>query len=390
MSLKILFSSLSKLLIGIALFFFQDVNAQSFTLNDTIQAQNFEPELLTIGDPAPAIKIGKWLKGAPLQKFENGKIYVIEFWATWCIPCIASMPHLSELARIYHDKITVVGIDIHEKNTSSFEKVKRFVDSMGTRMDYLVATDSKNFMADNWILATGKKGIPRTFVVNGNGKLAWIGHPYKLDKVLKKIINNEWDIAEELAKQNEKSRLTKLDDSLRWDLMSFSGDRFKKDSIGKPDSALLMISKIIKEEPKLKHAHFVAEYTFWALLKTDMDKAYEYGMEALNTNYDEEELDVDFIINSIKYYSDKLHIPDKLYELGAMAYQVMIDQIPYPQIANLYKYYSTMATWYWQVKNKPKAVEAMQKAIDNLKSKKDFDKKLLNEYEMVLQVYLVK
>ncbi|MEO5946376.1 MAG: TlpA disulfide reductase family protein [Chitinophagaceae bacterium] len=372
MSLKILFSLLNKLFIVIALFFYQDVNAQSFTLNDTLQAQDFEPELLTIGDPAPAIKIGKWLKGVPIQKFEAGKIYVFEFWATWCIPCIAAMPHLSELARIYHDKITVVGIDIHEKNTTSVEKVRRFVDSMGSRMDYLVATDSNNFMADNWILPTGIKGIPKTFVVNGNGKLAWIGHPSKLDKVLPKIINNEWDVAEELAKQNEKSRLANLDDSLRWDLIDFSGDHNVQNYIGKPDSALLMINRIIEKETKLKYAHFIAEYTFQALLKTDPDKAYEYGMEALNTNSDEEEIDVDFIINNIKYYSDKLHIPDKLYELGAMAYQVKIDQITYPEIASLYKYYSIMATWYWQAKNKPKAIEALQKAIDNLKSKNDF------------------
>lgn len=342
------------------------------SISISIQGQNFESQLLTIGDPAPAIKTGKWLKGTPIQKFEAGKIYVIEFWATWCIPCIAEMPHLSKLAQIYHDKITVIGIDIHEKNTTSLEKVKGFVDSMGSRMNYLVATDSNNYMADNWILPTGEKGIPRTFVVNGNGKLAWIGHPSKLDKVLSKLINNEWDVVEELNKQNEKSRLAKLDDSLRWELINFSGDHYIQNYIGKPDSALLMIHQIIKEEPKLKYAHFIADNTFPALLKTDPNKAYEYGMEALKANPDEEEIDVDFIINHIKYYSDKLHIPDKLYELGAMAYQVKIDQIPYPEIASLYKYYSIMATWYWQAKNKPKAIEAMQKAIDNLKSKNDF------------------
>ena len=381
MSLKILFSSLSKLLIVIALFFFQ---------NGTIQAQDFESPLINIGDPAPAIKTGRWLKGTPIQKFESEKIYVIEFWATWCIPCIAAMPHISELAQIYHDKITIIGMDIHEKSTTSVEKISRFVDSMGSRMDYLVATDSNNFMADNWILATGIKGIPRTFVVDGNGKLAWIGHPSKLDKVLPKLINNEWDVAEELVRQNEKSRLANLDDSLRWDLINFSGDHYKQEYMGKPDSALLMISKVIKKEPKLKYAHFIAHNTFSALLKTDPNKAYEYGMDALNTNSDEEEKDVDFIIDNIEYYSDKLNIPDKIYELGAMAYQLTINQIPYPETINLYKYYSKMATWHWLAKNKLKAIQGIQKAIDNLKSKKGFDKKLLKEYEMVLNVYLVK
>lgn len=392
MSLKILCSSLSKLLIVIASFFFQDVKGQSFTLNDTLQAQDFESELINIGDPAPAIKIDKWIKGAPIQKFETGTIYVIEFWATWCRPCIAAMPHLSELAQIYNDKIKIIGIDIYEKNNITVDKVNGFVDSMGSRMNYLVGTDSNDFMVNNWIIPMRQKenGIPRTFVVNGNGKLAWIGHPSKLDKVLSKLVNNEWDVVEELNKQNEKRRLAKLDDSLRWELINFSGDHYKQEYMGKPDSALLMISKVIKKEPKLKYAHFIAHNTFSALLKTDSNKAYEYGMDALNTNSDEEELDVYFIIDNIEYYSDKLNIPDKLYELGAMAYQLTIDQIPYPETINLYKYYCKMATWHWLAKNKLKAIDGMQKAIDNLKSKKIFDQELLKEYEMLLQGYSAK
>lgn len=49
---------------------------------------------LKAGDPAPPLKIEKWLKSGPIERFEKGKVYVLEFWATWCPPCIASMPHL--------------------------------------------------------------------------------------------------------------------------------------------------------------------------------------------------------------------------------------------------------------------------------------------------------
>ena len=352
------------------------------------KAQNAHPLLVNIGDPVPQIQV-KWLKGIPIEKFEKGTVYVLEFWATWCKPCITAMPHLSELAQIYNDKVTIIGIDIYEKNTTTIEKVKGFVDSMSFRMNYLVAADSNNFMVDNWILQMEQKekGIPRTFVINAEGKLAWIGHPSKLDIVLSKLINNKWDLSAELAKQNEIKRLAKLDDSLRWKLINYSGDHYKQDYIGKPDSALLMISEIIKAEPKLKYAHFIAHNTFAALLKTEPNKAYEYGMDALKAKSEEDDPDNYFIIDNVKYFSDKLNIPEKIYELGAIAFQFTIDQITYPENVSLYKYYYNMAEWYWQAKNKSKAIEGMEKAIDNLKAKKNLEKSLLKEYEMLLQQF---
>src|ERR1700719_2095079 len=84
---------------------------------------------LTLCDPAPALNVTKWLQGEAVRKFDPGKIYVVDFWATWCGACIRSMPHLAELQDRYKDRgVTIIGFtsrDIRE-NSNSEEQVTAF------------------------------------------------------------------------------------------------------------------------------------------------------------------------------------------------------------------------------------------------------------------------
>ena len=77
---------------------------------------------LTIGDPAPSLKYSKWIKGNPIKGFEDGKVYVLEFWATWCVPCIKAMPHLSELAKKYKSTTTFIGVNIRQAAVKLMKK----------------------------------------------------------------------------------------------------------------------------------------------------------------------------------------------------------------------------------------------------------------------------
>ena len=126
-------------------------------------AQDTLPATVTIGDPAPPLKMQAWLKGTPVPQFEKGRIYVIEFWATWCVPCRAEMPYLSALANRYRSNVTIIGVDVYEMKKTTMQKVQAFVDSMGKNMDYTVAAGDTNFMVRNWLEATGEKnmGIPK-------------------------------------------------------------------------------------------------------------------------------------------------------------------------------------------------------------------------------------
>ena len=352
------------------------------------KAQNDSSSSISLGDVAPRLRLSAWIKGNPITGFEKGKVYIIEFWATWCVPCKAAMPRLSMLADKYKDRVTVVGIDIYEKKSTSIEKIKKFVDSMGLRMNYNVAVQDSNFMETDWILATGNKnqGIPRSFVVDEDGRLAWIGHPKDLEKILPKVINKTWDAKEEINKRNLAKLIEKLEDSVRDVLYKYKPNILKSGDIGKPDSALLVIEAIIKKEPRLTYAGAIIYNTFTSLLKINQQKALEYGRLIMVTPSYEGEPDFDVIVGAI-LNSDEIFLSEEIYQLGAEAYQGQIDHIVYPEIVDMYKRYHKMAAWYWLAKNKSKAIEAEQKAIIALKSKTEFSKSILGEYETALKKY---
>ncbi|MCL4740783.1 MAG: redoxin family protein [Phycisphaerales bacterium] len=170
---------------------------------------------LQVGDKAPELKIAEWVKGDPVTSFEKGRVYVVEFWATWCGPCIAGMPHLSELQKEYKSKdVRIIGVNIWDDTT----KVAPFMADKGgdEKMQYTVAIEEKipdtdarrtGWMAKEWMEASGQQGIPSAFIVDQKGFVAWIGHPMTMDEPLKEIVAGEWDIAKAAKKYVDEKRV---------------------------------------------------------------------------------------------------------------------------------------------------------------------------------------
>src|ERR1700722_10778216 len=133
--------------------------------------------VLCVGDPAPPIKVMKFVKGTPVTGFDKGKVYVVDFWATWCSHCIECMPHVTRLARKYKD-VSLIGVSVWERDQ---KLVEPFVKTMGDKMDCVVAMDDvssqpgKGAMADSWLKAAYITGIPAAFIINRDGVIAWIG-----------------------------------------------------------------------------------------------------------------------------------------------------------------------------------------------------------------------
>jgi thiol-disulfide isomerase/thioredoxin len=171
---------------------------------------------LTLGDPAPKLVVKEFVKGEPIRAFEPGKIYVVEFWATWCGPCRVSIPHLTELQKSHKD-VAFIGVSVWEDDPSA---VRPFVKEMGDKMDYRVAVDAvaegaqpnEGTMARSWMDAAGEEGIPTAFLINREGKIAWIGHPMELDKPLEQVVAGTYDLQVAIReRQAERERTQKLE-----------------------------------------------------------------------------------------------------------------------------------------------------------------------------------
>jgi thiol-disulfide isomerase/thioredoxin len=147
---------------------------------------------LKVGDKAPTLTADKWLQGEEVKAFASGKIYVVEFWATWCGPCIVMMPHMAEMQAEFKDKgVTFIGYTKKDPNNSE-EKVTAFVKKRGPKLGYTFAYDAEPDVYEAWMTAAGQGGIPCCFVVDRTGNVAYIGHPMYLDIVLPKVVDGAW------------------------------------------------------------------------------------------------------------------------------------------------------------------------------------------------------
>ncbi len=150
---------------------------------------------LWIGSDAPALQIAKFINGEPVTEFKEGQVYVVEFWATWCGPCITAFPHLSELQESYGDKVRFLGVNVWENETGEerIEMITDFVAKHSDNMRYTVAIEVDGKMSETWLRPAGQNGIPAAFIVDQKGKIAWVGHPMGMDKPLEEIVAGKFD-----------------------------------------------------------------------------------------------------------------------------------------------------------------------------------------------------
>lgn len=141
-----------------------------------------------VGRPAPAFAFVTADGQNVDQQSQAGKVTVLDFWATWCRPCLDSLPKLSEIAAGYDDnpQVAFYAVNTEERSEVSDEKVGGALEVIQANLPFLRMTDGSDAMQ-----AFGIEGIPTAVILGPEGKVQYyqVGATPQFYEQLPKLID---------------------------------------------------------------------------------------------------------------------------------------------------------------------------------------------------------
>jgi thiol-disulfide isomerase/thioredoxin len=150
-----------------------------YSNNGMIRADLNNSTLLAVGTIAPEWELqNSENKKRKLSDFK-GKIVVMDFWATWCAPCIQSQPKLQAIHEKYKD-VVVLGMDFNDKPNVELNKYK-----LRKNLSYEMILNAEKIGAFYKVV-----GLPTVYVIDKAGKIIYasLGYSEKEEHQLEKII----------------------------------------------------------------------------------------------------------------------------------------------------------------------------------------------------------
>ncbi len=148
------------------------------------------PADLAVGESMPefgfATCTGEELTTASLE----AKPLLINFWATWCPPCVKELPNFAELHEKFGDEVNILGVSVDQHP----EFVKKFLDK--NDLPYMLAWDSEGIAAD-----LGFRSIPVTVAVDADGNVASVHKGYASTEDLAELVERAQDLPVDSGQQ---------------------------------------------------------------------------------------------------------------------------------------------------------------------------------------------
>jgi cytochrome c biogenesis protein CcmG/thiol:disulfide interchange protein DsbE len=134
------------------------------------------------GKPMPKLDLSGWVNGQVKPADMKGKVVVVDFYATWCGPCMNAIPHNNELLKNYKDKgLVLVGVC-----TSSRGQEKMDQTVTDKKIQYPTARDSELLSEKAWAV----QYYPTYAVVDRKGIVRIIGlQPEYVERVVQKLLD---------------------------------------------------------------------------------------------------------------------------------------------------------------------------------------------------------
>ena len=200
-----------------------------------------------IGQKAPPIETAEWItrkpSALPGEKGAEKHAFLVEFWATWCPPCLKSIPHLGALQK-KHEKAGLLVIGISNEDP---ETIRAFIKSK-MKMAYHVAADDD--MRTSTAYTDDIQTIPHAFLVDKSGLVVWSGNPLAdrsaMDRIIEEVLAGKFDLEAARnaasAEAKYKSLLTELQKAL---------------AVGDPAKLFEIVDRMIAVKPRELQARLI-------------------------------------------------------------------------------------------------------------------------------------
>lgn len=141
-----------------------------------------------VGEDAPSFELQAWAllgKGEkePTPESLKGKVVLLEFWGTWCGPCVRAMPRIQAL----HDRFKNRGLKVLGISYEGLDVTKPFCEKNG--FTFTLGSDP----AKRVVEAYGVKSWPTSVVIGKDGKVAHVGNPYDVERAVEAALGLETD-----------------------------------------------------------------------------------------------------------------------------------------------------------------------------------------------------